>query len=99
MMPVGGYPGRPPAAMHVTVEESGKILLSSKVAEKLAKIPVCIQLNQDDTAIQIMQTTYRRRKYYISEKWEGSQLECGRNTQEKPYPLTRSVPGLFLYGI
>lgn len=50
-------PSVSPVTMHVTVEESGKIILSSKVAEKLSKIPVRVQFNQDCTAIQISQTT------------------------------------------
>ena len=41
--------------MHVTVEESGKILLSSKVAARLSKIPVRIYFKQDYSAIQISQ--------------------------------------------
>lgn len=39
--------------MRVTVSESGAILFSSKVAEKLSKIPVRIQFNRGYTAIQI----------------------------------------------
>ena len=35
------------------VEETGSVLLSSKVAEKLAKMPVQIRFNRDCTAIQI----------------------------------------------
>lgn len=48
-------PSAPQATMRVTVEESGKVLLSSKVAEKFSKIPVRIQFNRDYTAIQISQ--------------------------------------------
>lgn len=36
--------------MHVTVEESGKISLSSKVAAKLSKMPVHIYFKQDYSA-------------------------------------------------
>lgn len=39
--------------MYVKVEENGSILLSSKVAEKLAKVPVQLRFNKDCTAIQI----------------------------------------------
>ena len=46
-------PSVPQAAMYVRVEESGKILLSSKVAEKVAKTPVHIRFNKDYTAVQI----------------------------------------------
>ena len=48
-----GYPSAPQAAMYVKVEETGSVLLSSKVAEKLAKMPVQIRFNKDCTAIQI----------------------------------------------
>lgn len=43
-------PSAPQAAMYVKVEE---VALSSKVAEKLVKIPVQIRFNKDCTAIQI----------------------------------------------
>ena len=46
-------PSAPQAAMNVKVEETGSVLLSSKVAEKLAKMPVQIRFNKDCTAIQI----------------------------------------------
>lgn len=39
--------------MYVKVEETGSVLLSSIVAEKLAKMPVQIRFNRDCTAIQI----------------------------------------------
>lgn len=41
------------AVMYVRVEENGSVLLSSKVAEKLAKVPVQLRFNKDCTAIQI----------------------------------------------
>lgn len=50
-------PSVPQAAMYVTVEESGKVYLSSKVAEKIARKPVHIRFNRDYTALQIAQTT------------------------------------------
>ena len=46
-------PSAPQAAMYVKVEETGNVTLSSKVAEKLRKIPVQIRFNKDCTAIQI----------------------------------------------
>ena len=46
-------PSTPQAAMYVKVEETGCVQLSSKVAEKLAKLPVQIRFNKDCTAIQI----------------------------------------------
>lgn len=46
-------PSAPQAAMYVKVEETGSVLLSSKVAKKLAKMPVQIRFNRDCTAIQI----------------------------------------------
>jgi len=41
------------AAMYVKIEETGSMLLSSKLAGKLAKMPVQIRFNKDCTAIQI----------------------------------------------
>lgn len=38
---------------HKQIEETGNVALSSKVAEKLVKIPVQIRFNKDCTAIQI----------------------------------------------
>lgn len=46
-------PTVPQITMRVTVEESGKILLSSKVAAKLSQTPIRICFNQDYTAMQI----------------------------------------------
>ncbi|MGO5061560.1 hypothetical protein ACTQ3Z_07230 [Lawsonibacter sp. LCP25S3_F5] len=46
-------PPTPQAIMYVKIEENGNVLLSSKVAEKLAKTPVQIRFNRDCTAIQI----------------------------------------------
>lgn len=46
-------PSAPQAAMYVRVEEPGSVLLSSKVAEILAKVPVQLRFNRDCTAIQI----------------------------------------------
>lgn len=46
-------PSAPQAAMYVKIEETGSVLLSSKVAEKMAKMPVQIRFNKDCTAIQI----------------------------------------------
>ena len=46
-------PSVPQAAMNVKIEENGNVSLSSKVAEKLVKIPVQIRFNKDCTAIQI----------------------------------------------
>lgn len=46
-------PTVPQITMRITVEESGKILLSSKVAAKLSQTPIRICFNQDYTAMQI----------------------------------------------
>lgn len=46
-------PSAPQAAMHVKVGETGNVALSSKVTEKLVKIPVQIRFNKNCTAIQI----------------------------------------------
>lgn len=46
-------PSAPQAAMYVRVEETGSVLLSSKVAEILANVPVQLRFNRDCTAIQI----------------------------------------------
>ena len=59
------------AAMYVRVEKSGKILLSSKVAEKVAKTPVHIRFNKDYTAVQIS-------KADMQEK-----VSCSRRTEGK----------------
>ena len=46
-------PTVPQTTMRVTVEESGKILLSSKVAAKLSQTPIRIYFNQDYTAMHL----------------------------------------------
>ncbi len=46
-------PSAPRSVMYVRVEEDGKVLLSSKVSEKMAKIPVQLRFNKDCSAIQI----------------------------------------------
>ena len=46
-------PSAPQTVMYVRVEETGSVLLSSKVAEILAKIPVQLRFNKDCTALQI----------------------------------------------
>ena len=46
-------PSAPQTVMHVRVEETGSVLLSSKVAEILAKVPVQLRFNKDCTALQI----------------------------------------------
>lgn len=46
-------PSLPRTVMYVKVEENGSVLLSSKVTEKLSKIPVQIRFNRDCTAIQV----------------------------------------------
>lgn len=48
-------PSVPQAATHITIDESGKVLLSSKIAEKFAKKPVQLRFNKDFTAIQLAQ--------------------------------------------
>ena len=46
-------PSAPRTVMYVRIEEDGSVLLSSKAAEKLVKIPVQIRFNKNCTAIQI----------------------------------------------
>ena len=46
-------PSAPQTAMYVKVEETGNVSLSSKVAEKLVKLPIQSRFNKDCTAIQI----------------------------------------------
>jgi len=46
-------PSAPQTVMYVRVEEAGSVLLSSKMAEILAKAPVQLRFNKDCTAIQI----------------------------------------------
>ncbi len=43
----------PQTVMYVSVEETGSVLLSSKVAEILAKVPAQLLFNKDCTATQI----------------------------------------------
>lgn len=73
-------PSVPQTTMHVTVEGSGKILLSSRVAAKLSKIPVRICFNQDYTAMQNISEYWKagRRQHHIPEKWKKRRPECGR---------------------
>lgn len=48
-------PSAPQTATHITIDESGKVLLSSKVAEQFAKKSVQLRFNKDFTAIQLAQ--------------------------------------------
>lgn len=48
-------PSVPQAATHITIDESGKVLLSSKVADQFARKPVQLKFNKDFTAIQLVQ--------------------------------------------
>lgn len=50
-------PTAPQAVMYIKISEDGAVLLSSKVAEKYAKVPVQIRFNRDCSAIQISQTS------------------------------------------
>lgn len=50
-------PSIPQAAMSIRIDEDGMVLLSSKVAEKYAKVPVQIRFNRDCSAIQISQAS------------------------------------------
>ena len=72
-------PTVPQTTMRVTVEESGKILLSSKVAAKLSQTPIRICFNQDYTAMQISASIGKPgRQHHIPEKWKKRRPECGR---------------------
>ena len=83
--------------MHVTVEESGKIILSSKVAEKLSKIPVRVQFNQDCTAIQISQTTVEAGENSIIFPKNGRKagLNAAKILKERHIPLPAVFSGHF----
>ncbi len=48
-------PSVPQTATHITIDEFGKVLLSSKVADQFAKKPVQFRFNWDFTAIQLVQ--------------------------------------------
>ena len=47
-------PSVPRASMYVKIEENGGMLLSSKLAAQLSKIPLQIRFNNDCTAIQLV---------------------------------------------
>ena len=93
-------PSVPQAAMYVRVEESGKILLSSKVAEKVAKTPVHIRFNKDYTAVQISKADMQEKSILFPkngrktvpdaefDKWRG---ERQQNPTAKPSPTTRGT--------
>ena len=91
-------PSVPQAAMYVRVEESGKILLSSKVAEKVAKTPVHIRFNKDYTAVQISKADMQK-KYPVPEERKENCSGRSRDTQEEPHSTPGSISGLFLRGI
>lgn len=70
-------PSVPQTATHVTIDESGKVYLSSKVAEKFARKPVQISFNQGLTAIQLAQMaeeTIRTVLYFL-------------RTEERPFRI------------
>ena len=85
----------PQAAMHITVEESGKISLSSKVAEKFAKIPVRIQFNQDYTAIQIMQTAAEESSIVFPKSGRKAGLNAAEILRRNRIPLPAVFQGYF----
>ena len=86
-------PTVPQTTMRVTVEESGKILLSSKVAAKLSQTPIRICFNQDYTAMQISAS--------IGKPGEGSIIfpkngrKGGLNAAEKLRKSNIPLPAVF----
>lgn len=75
-------PSAPQAAMYVKVEETGSVLLSSKVAEKLTKMPVQIRFNKDCTAIQICVAGSGGQRDISKERQENSS-QCRKNPQRE----------------
>lgn len=75
-------PSAPQAAMYVKVEETGSVLLSSKVAEKLAKMPVQIRFNKDCTAIQICVAGSGDSVTFPKERQKNSS-QCRKNSQRE----------------
>ena len=88
-------PTIPQTTMRVTVEESGEILLSSKVAAKLSQTPIRICFNQDYTAMQISAS--------IGKPGEGSIIfpkngrKGGLNAAEKLRKSNIPLPAVFLW--
>lgn len=85
----------PQATMRVIVEETGGILLSSKIAEKLSKTPVLIQFNQDYTAIQIMQTTAEASSIVFPKSGRKAGLNAAEILKQNRIPLPAVFYGCF----
>lgn len=58
-------PSLPEVASHITIDASGKVLLSSKIAERFAKKPVQLQFNRDFSAIQLVENTQQSDPYSL----------------------------------
>ena len=90
-------PSVPQTAMHVTVEESGKISLSSKVAEKLSQIPVQIYFKRDYSAIQISPAISQTEESSIIFPKNGRKggLNAAEKLEESNIPLPAVFCGYF----
>ena len=88
-------PSVPQAAMYVTVEESGKVYLSSKVAEKVAKTPVHIRFNRDYTAIQISKADAQEKSILFPKNGRKSIPDAAGILKRNHIPLPAVFQGYF----
>ncbi len=88
-------PSVPQAAMYVRVEESGKILLSSKVAEKVAKTPVHIRFNKDYTAVQISKADMQEKSILFPKNGRKTVPDAAEILKRNHIPLPAVFQGYF----
>ena len=58
-------PSLPEAGSHITIDASGKVSLSGKIAEKFARKSVQLQFNRDFSAIQLVESTQQPYPYSL----------------------------------
>lgn len=88
-------PSVPQAAMYVKVEESGKILLCSKIAEKIAKKSVQIRFNQSYTAIQISESTTKENIVIFPKSGRKTVPNAAEMLKKNKVPLPAVFQGYF----
>lgn len=88
-------PSVPQAAMYVTVEESGKVLLSGKVAERVAKKPVHIRFNRDYTAIQISKADAEEKSILFPKNGRKTVPDAAEILKRNRIPLPAVFQGYF----
>lgn len=88
-------PSAPQTAMYVTVEESGKVYLSSKVAEKIAKTPVHIRFNRDYTAVQISKADTQEKSILFPKNGRKNVLDATEILKRNHIPLPTVFQGYF----